>query len=246
MNPGPLKYKWMYFQSTGCESLANGLTLGCNCWNCPLDMGLWPKSCTNGYQGAVALGSLRLTSNCKGRIYRDQLYGYKLCMSLLLVRLQDCWCSLEDSSSFPQCTSVWGVAATTGTQFVTCFVSSFVSNSELLGKNSTVIQWLNGCQASRSRQENNILLHQVLVVAHPSDAICGTWTEGDKPPTGPAESEHNQCKFLISFVYGGWRHWDCKRKCGPLLGSSDKTRSSTMTGFKPFQACSTYINSASH
>jgi hypothetical protein len=47
-----------------------------------------------------------------------------------------------------------------------------------------MVEWL---PASRSKQENNILLHQVLVVAHPSGATCGTWTEGDKLPNGPTQ-----------------------------------------------------------
>ena len=52
--------------------------------------------------------------------------------------------------------------------------------------------------------------------------------------------------FWISLVYAGWRHGDCNRKCDSLLVSSDKTRSSTATGFNSFEACSIYIHSASH
>jgi hypothetical protein len=45
-------------------------------------MGLGPKSCANGYQGAVAPGCLRLTSNYTGRMCGDHLYGHKHCIML--------------------------------------------------------------------------------------------------------------------------------------------------------------------
>jgi len=143
----------MYFKCTGCDSLASGLTLDYKCWNCPLDMGLGPKSCANGYQEAVALGCLRLTSNYTGRMCGDHFYGHKPCMSLCLhihtntgraagLPIQP-WRQLilptMHLSLRRGCNDRNSISHV-------CFVSSFVSNSELLGKNYTIIQWLNGCQ----------------------------------------------------------------------------------------------------
>jgi hypothetical protein len=107
-----------------------------NCWNCSVAMGMLPYSHTNGYWGAKAPGCLYLMSNYKGCVETISLptnpsYHYACTQVQTLARLQFCWCSLEDSSSFPQCTSVWGVAAMTGTQFVTCVlfhVSSLILN----------------------------------------------------------------------------------------------------------------------
>jgi len=150
----------MYLPSTGFDRMASGLTLDFNCWNCPLDMGLGPKSCTNGCQGAVAPGCVCLTSIYKGRMCLDHLYGHKPCMSLCLhictntVRaaglLLQPWRQLilptMHLSLRRGCNNRNSICHV-------CFVSSFVSNSELLSKNYTIIQWLNGCQLQgRSRK----------------------------------------------------------------------------------------------
>jgi hypothetical protein len=150
---GPLNVKHTYFQSTGCDSLASGLTVDYNCWNSPLDMGLGPKSCTNGYQGAVAPGCLCLMSHYTGRMCTDHLYGHKPCMSLRLHThtntgraaglLMQPWRQLilptMHLSLRRGCNNRNSICHA-------CFVPSFVSNSELLGKNYTIIQRLNGCQ----------------------------------------------------------------------------------------------------
>lgn len=184
-------------------------------------MGLGPESCTNGYQQAVAPGCLRLTSNYKGRMCGDHLYGHKPCMSLCLHtrtntgRAAGLLCSLEDSSSSPQCTLVLGVAATAGTQFVTCVL--FHLSSLILNYLAKTTQSFNGWMAAnfkvgtRKLHSNASgvsggppkwfnLWHmsrgwQAINWAHPSGATRGTWREVHMPPTGPAGLEHKWCKF---------------------------------------------------
>ena len=361
----------MYFPSTGCDSLASGLTLGHNCCNCPPDMGLGPKYCTNGYQGAVAPGCLRLTPNYKGRICGDHLSSHNRCMSLCL---HTCTNTVRAAGLLMQpwrrlILPTMHVSLRRGCNdrnsiCHVCFVSSFVSNSELLGKNYTIIlngwmaanfkvktgkwhstasgvsggppKWCNLWHTSRGWQATNWahpigatcgtraegdktptgptqlvqpVAHEQRMTRHQlgppkwcnlwhtsrgwqatnwantSGATCGTRAEGDKPPTGPTQlvqpvaheqrvtrhqlGQHNWCnlwhmsrkwqatnwacrfgtqmmQIWLSLVYAGWRHWGCKRKCDSLLVSSDKTRSSTVTGFKPLHTCSIYIHSVSH
>jgi hypothetical protein len=62
-----------------------------------------------------------------------------------------------------------------------CFVSSLVSNSELLDKilqNHSTVEWL---PASRSRQENSFHCYSK-IWAHPCGATCGKWSEDDWTP----------------------------------------------------------------
>lgn len=63
----------------------------------------------------------------------------------------------------------------------TRFVSSLVSNSELLGKilqNHSTVEWL---PASRSRQENGFHWFSE-IWAHPCRAACGKWAGDDHTP----------------------------------------------------------------